>query len=583
MNKNDTCSLVLIVKNVLHSFYCDRDIEKTLYYLSKRIIWIGPGEKDVRNGYENLKEYFVKGMDYMPHCEIVDEEINIVFQTDRDCLATGSYVIRSNKDSGMLIEGQQRFSMLMQSEDGIFKVLHTHISAPYQNMEGDEYFPITQGTKNYEYMQRLLSEKTEVIDMINSNIMGGLKGSNDDDTFSYFYVNEGLPRMLGYTYKEFMEKTKGTAVGAVYPPDLPRALKMVDESFAKGLTYTAEYRMEKKDGSLIWVIDTGRKAKDSSGEVKINSIITDVTPLKEALAQLELERERYRVALDTITDVLFEYDIKADLFVRLQRVELHATTELDRVELPGFSKNALERGILKNQELCEFMEVLMGKKQDNIEIYTKYIHSNTEWRLSRIRCSVIYDENQNPIKTLGIMKDITDEKEKEIRLIHQADRDGLTKLFNQTATRRNVQEYLEAESEDTLVRGAVLVIDLDRFKPINDKRGHLFGNFILAEFGKILLESVAEDDIAGRIGGDEFLLLLKEKTKEEAEKAADAIIGKLALLAQKEKVETSCSVGITMIREKETDYEQVFRRADEALYLGKKKGGGQWNYSSTAY
>lgn len=163
-----------------------------------------------------------------------------------------------------------------------------HLSNQYMEMSQDEYFPNKIGAQSYKYMQRLLHEKTEVIDMITSNINGGLKGSNDDSTYSFFYLNEGLPEMLGYTYDEFMEKTGGTAVGAVYPPDLPKALADCERCFLEVITYSTEYRIQKKNGELIWVLDSGRKAKNSESITKINSIITDITPLKRAMFDLEV-------------------------------------------------------------------------------------------------------------------------------------------------------------------------------------------------------------------------------------------------------------------------------------------------------
>ena len=119
--------------------------------------------------------------------------------------------------------------------------------------------------------------------MVNNNIEGGLKGSIDDDDFTYFYVNEGLPKMLGYTYEEFMEMSGGTAVGAIYPPDLQKVRQDCENCFAKGPSYHTEYRMRRKDGNLLWVIDRGTKTLGTDGQIKINSIITDVTNLKNAL------------------------------------------------------------------------------------------------------------------------------------------------------------------------------------------------------------------------------------------------------------------------------------------------------------
>lgn len=132
-----------------------------------------------------------------------------------------------------------------------------------------------------------LRQKTEIIKMIDSNISGGLKGSRDDEKYSFRFVGEGLPKMFGYNYEEFMEMTQGTATGMVYPPDIQQALAGVEQDFAEGLQYSVKYRVRMKDGSLKWVLDSGQKYLDENGEYQINSIITDIDDMQKLLEQLE--------------------------------------------------------------------------------------------------------------------------------------------------------------------------------------------------------------------------------------------------------------------------------------------------------
>lgn len=112
--------------------------------------------------------------------------------------------------------------------------------------------------------------------MIINNINGGLKGSNDDSIYLFFYVNEGLFKILGYIYDEFMEMSGGLVVGVVYLLDLFKVLEDCEWCFVKGFIYLFEYRIWKKDGILMWVLDFGMKLLNSDGIVKINSIIIDI-------------------------------------------------------------------------------------------------------------------------------------------------------------------------------------------------------------------------------------------------------------------------------------------------------------------
>lgn len=564
------------VSSILDQFYCQRDIEGVLSYLSKEASWIGPGEKEVKLSYQEIKEYFLLGKDQIPYCEIVNEDLKIVYSGTDCCMVTGYATIRSTEQSKMLIEVNQRVSFLFHLIAGELKVMHMHLSNPYTDMMGEDYFPKAVGTQSYDYLQRLLNEKTEVINMINSNIDGGLKGSNDDSTFSFFYVNEGLPRMLGYTYEEFMEMSGGSAVGAVYPPDLPGALMAVDKAFSKGPVYSAEYRIKKKDGSLMWVMDSGRKMVDSNGLVRINSIIMDITPLKEALFDLEVERERYRIALENITDVMCEYDIQRDLYTTFQRIEIDGKVELEKFEIPNFSKAIDERNMVHPEDREEMLSLFSGKIHETIDVRTKQFHIGIGWRWSQIRCSVIYDSSHMPVKTIGMMKDVTDEKEKEIKLIQQAQYDGLTHLLNQTETKRYIQERLEQMGEMTDCMGAMMIVDLDRFKQVNDTRGHLFGNHVLIEAADVLKKNIEVGDLAGRVGGDEFLIFIRNGVKGQVICLAERILREIEDIGVKEEAEVSCSIGIVLFAYGSGNYEELFHKADDALYLAKRKGRRQW-------
>lgn len=135
-----------------------------------------------------------------------------------------------------------------------------------------------------------LRQKTEIIKMIDQNMSVGLKGSKDDEEYSFSFVGEGLPKMFGYTYDEFMEMTHGTASGMVYHEDEPQARRAVEDDFAQGLQYSVKYRVKQKDGTLKWVLDSGQKYLDENGEYQINSFITDIDDMQKLLDQMETEQ-----------------------------------------------------------------------------------------------------------------------------------------------------------------------------------------------------------------------------------------------------------------------------------------------------
>ncbi|NJJ36048.1 diguanylate cyclase [Clostridioides difficile] len=562
-------------KHIIINFYVNRDIDEILKHLSKDITWIGPGEQEFLTSFNEIKDYFYAGQNEVPSCDISNDTFEIVSEDKNRCMVLGKYTVSTKENAQMVLEVNQRCTFEIIEDRERLLVKHMHISNPYGEMQIDEYFPTKIGTQSYDYLQRLLKEKTEVIEMITNNINGGLKGSNDDDTFSFFYVNEGLPKILGYTYDEFIEMSGGTAVGAVYPPDLPKALGDCERCFANGTTYSTEYRIRKKDGTLMWVLDSGMKSLNNDGVVKINSIITDITQLKNIESELKLERERYRIALQNITDIMFEYDIGNDNFIKYQRVEIDKKIELENFETKNYSKLLESGAIIHLDDIGKLLEVLRGNLRETIEIRQLNSLTRDEWRWIRVQCSVIYDSDHNPIKTIGVLKDITEDKSKLEILINQAQRDPLTQLYNQRVSENFIQEYFC--SSDKKTSDALLVIDIDDFKTVNDTFGHLEGNEVLVAVSKILLQNTCDKDIVARIGGDEFMIFIKSLTNDLVIKTTNNILNDTSKIKVKDNHKITLSIGIAFVNNSIKSYKDLFSKADKALYISKAAGKNRYS------
>lgn len=575
MNIELRAQAVMLTEKIMRFYYCQRDIYAVLDHMAPDASWIGPGEREKIYSLEEMRLYFEQGKDAIPSCEISEPELQAVDLDENFCLVTGSMTIRTAPESGMVLEVNQRLSFTFRLTDGVLKVVHMHISNPYGEMSREEYFPHKIGSQSYQYLQRLLREKTEVIDMITGNINGGLKGSNDDSTFSYFYVNEGLPRMLGYTYDEFMKKTGGTATGAVYPPDLPGALADCERCFAKGPAYSSEYRMEKKDGGLIWVLDTGQKICDSEGVIRINSIITDITPLKQALFDLEVERERYRIALNNINGAMCEYDILKDLFTVYRQKE-DSGQRMEEMVYSNFSEKIISGGPVHPEDKERFLALCKGHSTGPAEFRTLFSQSESSWHWNQFNCSVIFDINGIPIRSIGMLKDITEDKLNTLKLLARAQRDGLTQLLNQTTVKEVIQTYLtECYGQDEK-NSALFMVDLDHFKEVNDFNGHLYGNEVLIKTARILEKVAGSGSVAGRSGGDEFLVLVKDAAPDTAALLAEKIVRQVFEIGSDRNFLISCSVGVACHSGGNELFTELFDRADKALYRAKAKGRNQW-------
>lgn len=190
---------------------------------------------------------------------------------------------------------------------------------------------------------------------------------------------------------------------------------------------------------------------------------------------------------------------------------------------------------------------------------------------------VVYDENDQPIRMLGSMMDVTDRKFLEEQLTHQALHDPLTKIANRVLFRDRVEHALAKlpRSKGTL---AVLFLDLDNFKAINDSMGHAAGDKLLISLAQRLNDCLRQTDTAARLGGDEFAVLVETMHHpDEAVMIAERIknVVKQTFSIDGKEINIGTSIGIAYSSEAMSS-EELLRNADLAMYLAKSKGKGHY-------
>lgn len=181
-------------------------------------------------------------------------------------------------------------------------------------------------------------------------------------------------------------------------------------------------------------------------------------------------------------------------------------------------------------------------------------------------------------KTRSLRQALVDAEQANHMIAMIAAQDALTGLMN----RRRVQEEIErwaAYAKRYERRMALLYIDFDHFKQVNDRHGHAAGDQFLARVGQVLRNSCRGTDFLARWGGDEFVVLLPEAGGDDAEQAARKLIA--SFKAEKLKIgkvvlEMSASVGIALLPGDTSDVEELVRLADQAMYDAKQAGGGRW-------
>ena len=193
--------------------------------------------------------------------------------------------------------------------------------------------------------------------------------------------------------------------------------------------------------------------------------------------------------------------------------------------------------------------------------------------------SVVRDDNGRPLNYVGVYTDLTAIRDNAAQLEHLAHHDPLTGLPNRLQLKSRLTHAIETVRRRNGV-GAVLFIDLDRFKPVNDMLGHRYGDELLQQVVQRLRQRLRESDTLARLGGDEFVAVLDElASPEDAALVAASLIEQAALpfhLSNDHTAEIGCSIGIALFPEDGADTDEVLHNADIALYQAKEQGRGRY-------
>lgn len=181
-----------------------------------------------------------------------------------------------------------------------------------------------------------------------------------------------------------------------------------------------------------------------------------------------------------------------------------------------------------------------------------------------------------------IISDISDKKQKEQELIRRAETDGLTGLFNRDAFLKKAKIVLKTENGPD-VKHALFILDVDNFKKLNDTQGHRVGDKFLVEMSTAIRSCFRNTDIIGRLGGDEFLVLMKQTPNNEiTAKNANELLQKInEVCSYYETPELSVSIGISNYPTDGMNFDELYDKADEALYRAKKIGKSRFEFFNT--
>ena len=408
----------------------------------------------------------------------------------------------------------------------------------------------------------------ERLDAIIENIPGGIFSCNLDDKQSFDFVSHGLLTLLGYDRKTFLEKTGGGFQGLLLPEK--RAAIFANLSGQLRLTGTihTEHETKTADGRTLWLLTKGKRIASENGD-QVYAVSLDITREKAALHELLLSQERHRIVTELSESVIFEYNlVEQSFYISSQFEKLFGTAP----EAPLTTRSAPRKLGIHHEDIPAFRQLLRRtlRKDSPVPAELRFYRRNIGYIWCRVQALGIFNESGKPIRIVGSITDIDSQKRRTERLRFEAEQDALTGLANRNSTSRNIERCLGSEIPDAF--HALVVIDMNHFKEINDTLGHLIGDRVLVHTAETLRSALRESDIAGRIGGDEFVVLIKNFHEKEA------LLRKLETLAAQirftlegpPELPVSASIGVALFPQDGATYTELFRCADIAMYQSKR-------------
>lgn len=303
--------------------------------------------------------------------------------------------------------------------------------------------------------------------------------------------------------------------------------------------------------------ETGSKDTVRFAQV-FNRIYDDWKKQKD---KLEEEQRRFHVAVEDTAVIVYEYIPSADEYKAYGILDGEAsrdTVPIERV-IPDFMKAHAARAVGEDG-----VEVLKRIIDDGGGTYEMPFVFNGKSIWGRITATSVYDEDENVVKLIGKITNIESEREKELALEKMRSRDSLTGVYNKEAGIRKVQGYMEKKSCDEIC--GIMLLDMDDFKELNESEGETFGDAVLLEVADILKSMTGPDDIVTRLGGDEFMLFIKDCPKSRATILGPQIAEAIRNLSPNDNTELIISASIGMcVTEVVDDYSGLYRCAESTL------------------
>ncbi|MFU8788140.1 MAG: EAL domain-containing protein [Methylobacter sp.] len=387
------------------------------------------------------------------------------------------------------------------------------------------------------------------------------------------YANEAI-RSLYRVSPEEVSEDASKILDAVHPDDLEN-FKTSFKISARELTpWREEYRLQFDNAPVCWLFGNALPQLQADNSVLWHGFITDITKQKQDEVNLRIAATAFE-----LQDAMLVTDAK-NIILKVNQA-FTRITGYSADEVVGKNPNILSSGrhdkafydaMWDSINLTDAWQGEIWNRRKNGEVYP-------EWLI----VTAVKEADKKVNHYVASFSDITSRKAAEEEIKQLAFYDPLTKLPNRRLLQERLKHSIEVERR-VGKQLALLMLDLDRFKAVNDSLGHAAGDELLQQVSSRILARLRDTDIVARLGGDEFVVLLEDIAHpEDAARVASEIIlvlSKPFQLSQSNDVQIGASIGIGLYPQHGTNYEILMDHADAALYQAKDQGRGCYAYFS---
>ncbi len=478
-----------------------------------------------------------------------------------------------------LVSGVRRrdYPILMRGQDGTFCPYEMTLMRP-EARKGDQRLTVI-------YKRKGRAEAPPSAGVAGAPIRDGVLALFQrcayDRWLTMSRVGAELLRLTGYTEEEIRERYHCRLAELIPEGERETVMETLSRQLVAGNLFQVSLPLQGKSGK-VWVEAKGILSTGEGGGEYLDLLLTDVSHVYGELSELRRTLDRQELIVSQSSDVVFELDLMTDRLVHIGKwKERFGYTPIMEQVMTNLERNSHFHPDDTRAFRYQF-ELLRGGKP-HIELTVRVVDSTGHYRWNRVRAALQRDEHGRPVKAAGVFIDIDNEKRAAWALQESARRDALTHLLNKNASRQEITDHLARRETDALA--VLAIIDLDNFKLVNDQYGHLFGDAVLSRVSTEISRMFRGGDVVGRIGGDEFMVFLPEIPSQKMatdrfQLLCDAV--RKALSEYPVDGQLSCSIGLAFAPDHGLTYEDLFRRADRALYQSKSSGKGGYSVFSPA-